>query len=207
VVGALLVLVSLALLGRGNGSMGRPAQRDAGYITSDIHEFSTSGSALATERTDLGSAGTRWLYSPALLDKVRIRVPPASPGQALFLGIGRSADVDRYLAGVNHTVVSDLWTDKVDVVKGETPASAPETQNFWVASATGLGTQTVVWDPTNGSWTVVVMNPDGRPAIDVAEDLGARLPALPGIALGLLAVGVVFAIGGTLLITGAIRSR
>jgi hypothetical protein len=36
-------------------------------VTTDVHEFSTSGSALATVSTELGSAGVGWLYAPALL--------------------------------------------------------------------------------------------------------------------------------------------
>jgi hypothetical protein len=50
-----------------------------------------------------------------------------------------------------------------------------------------------VWKPANGSWTVVVMNADGQPGIDVRADLGARVPAVPWIAVGVLAAGAVFA--------------
>lgn len=208
VIGALLVLISLVFLGGGGTVLWADCtQRDAGYVTTDVHEFSTAGSALATERIDLGSAGTGWLYSPSLLDKVRMRVTPVSPGSALFVGIGPPADVDRYLAGVNQTVISDFWTNRVEVESGGTPASAPGTQDFWVASSTGPGARTLTWDPANGSWTVVVMNADGRPGIDVRADLGARIPALLWIAVGLLVAGAVFAAGGALLIAGAILRR
>jgi hypothetical protein len=208
VIGALLGLVSLVLLGGGGMALWADrTHRDAGYITTDVNEFSTSGSALATERTDLGSAGTGWLYPPGLLDKVRIRATPVSPGSALFVGIGPSTEVDRYLAGVSHTLISDFWGNKVEAIGGGTPAEAPGTQDFWVASSTGPGARTLTWDPANGSWTVVVMNADGRPAIDVRADLGARMPALLWIAGGVLAAGAVFGVGGGLLIGGAIRRR
>ena len=175
VIGALLVLVSLALLGAGGTALWADrTQRDGGYVTTGVHEFSTSGSALATVSTELGSAGVGWLYSPGLLDEVRIRVTPASSGPPLFVGIGPSTDVDRYLAGVNHTVISEFWGDKAEAVDGGRPASAPGTQDFWVASDTGPGARTLEWDPTDGSWTVVVMNADGRPGIAVGADLGAR---------------------------------
>ena len=208
VIGALLALVSLVFLGGGGTVLWADlAKRDAGYITTDVHEFSTAGSALATERTDLGSAGTGWLYAPALLGKVRIRVTPTSPGSALFVGIGPSTDVDRYLAGMSHTLISDFWGNGVQAIGGGTPASAPGTQAFWVASSTGPGARTLTWDPANGSWTVVVMNADGRPGIGARADLGATIPALPWIAVGLLAAGAVFGAGGALLIAGAIRRR
>jgi hypothetical protein len=208
VIGALLVLISLALLaGGGTGLWADLTQRDGGYVTTGAHTFSSSGSALATERTHLGSAGVGWLYSPSLLGKVRIRVTPVSSSSPLFVGVGRSADVDRYLAGVNHTLISDFFKDKVEAVGGGTARSAPGTQHFWVASSTGSGTRTLVWHPTDGSWTVVVMNADARPGIGVRADLGARMPAVLWIAIGLLAAGAVFMTGAGLLIAGAIRGR
>ena len=142
-------------------------QRDGGYVTTDVHEFSTSGSALATEQTELGSAGVGWLYSPGLLGKVRIRVTPASPGSALFVGIGRSADVDRYLAGVEpHRDLRVLRGQgrggrrrlcPVRSRKRSTSGSPPHRPR---AADRRVGAD-------DGSWTVVVMNADGRPGIDV----------------------------------------
>ena len=206
VIGSLLVLVSLVLLGTGGTALWADrTQRDGGYATTDVHEFSTAGSALATVSTELGSAGVGWLYAPSLLDEVRIRVTPTSSDPALFVGIGPSTDVDRYLAGVNHTVITEFWDEKVDTVAGGPPASAPGAQRFWVASATGPGPQTVEWDPADGSWTVVVMNADARPGLNVGADLGAKVSALPWIGLGVLVAGAVFLAAGGLLIAGAVR--
>ncbi|HEX9358481.1 MAG TPA: hypothetical protein VF933_32305 [Streptosporangiaceae bacterium] len=47
---------------------------------------------------------------------------------------------------------------------------------------------------------VVVMNRDGAPGLTVRADAGVTVPALPWIAAGLLAGGVLFAAGGVLLI-------
>jgi hypothetical protein len=208
VIGGLLVLLSLVLLGGGGTALWADrTQRDGGFVTTDVHEFSTTGSALATVSTELGSAGVGWLYSPGLMEEVRIRVTSVSPGPPLFVGIGPSTDVDRYLAGVSHSVITEFWGEETEAVEGGTPASAPGTQDFWVASATGSGPQTVEWDPADGSWTVVVMNADGRPRIAVGADLGARMPAVVWVAVGLLAAGAVFLAGGALLIAGAIRGR
>jgi hypothetical protein len=207
-IGALLVLLALVVLGAGGtGLWADLTQREAGYVTTGLHEFSASGSALATEPTHLGSPGVGWLYSPGLLGEVRIRVTPVSAGPSLFVGIGRSSDVDHYLAGVNHTVISDFFGNKVKTVGGGTPRSAPGTQHFWVASSTGPGSRTLKWDPHGGSWTVVVMNANARPGIGLRADLGARMPAVLWIAIGLLIAGAVFFAGGGLLIAGAIRGR
>jgi hypothetical protein len=162
---------------------------------------------LATEHTQLGAAGFGWLYAPGLLGKVRIRVTPVGADAPLFVGIGRSTDVDRYLAGVHHTLISDYFANKVETIGGGAPRTAPGAQRFWVASATGRGRQTLVWHPVGGTWTVVVMNADRRPGIDVRADLGARFPALLWLAVGLLAAGTVLLAGGIGLIGGAIRRR
>lgn len=207
VIGTLVVLVSLVLLGGGGtGMWAHVFKRDAGYVTTGVHEFSTAGSALVTKPTHLGSAGVGWLYSPALLGRVRVRVTPASAGPPLFVGIARSEDVDRYLAGVGRTVVNDFWDKELKPVGGGGVTARPATRRFWVASSSGTGTRKLAWKPTDGTWTVVVMNADGRPGVDIGADLGARPPALAWIALGLLVAGVVFMAGGVLLIVGAVRS-
>jgi hypothetical protein len=193
VIGALMILVSLGLIGGGGVALWADlGRRDAArYVSTEVHSFSTAGSALATEPVELG--------------EVRIRVRPASSGQTLFVGVGPSADVGRYLDGVSQTVISDFWTERLEVTGGGTPRSDPGTQDFWVASAAGTGAQTVMWEPANGSWAVVVMNADGHAGVDVTADLGAKMPTLLGIAIGSLAFGGPFLKGGVLLIVGAIR--
>jgi hypothetical protein len=207
-IGVVLVLVSLAFLGAGGtGVWADLTQRDGGYVTTGTHDFSTSGSALATEPTHLGSAGVGWLYSPGLLGTVRIRVTPLSPGSALFVGIGRSSDVDRYLRGVNRTVITDFFENKAEAVGGGRPRSAPVSQHFWVASSSGIGARTLKWDPHGGSWTVVVMRANSNAGVGVRAELGARMPNVLWIAIGLLIGGLVLLAGGGLLVVGAIRGR
>jgi hypothetical protein len=206
VIGILLVLLSLVLLGAGGTALWADrTQREAGYATTDVHEFSTTGSALQTVSTELGSAGFGWLYSPSLLGEVRIRVTPTGSAGPLFVGIGSTTDVDRYLEGVDHTVITEFWGDETEAHDGGAPEASPGSQGFWVASATGSGAQTLEWEPEDGSWSVVVMNADGQAGIDVEADLGARVPALPWIALGVLVAGAIFLAGGVLLIAGAFR--
>jgi hypothetical protein len=207
IVGAMLVLISVILMTAGGTALwAHLAKRDAGYLTTDVQTFSSAGSALTTEPADLGPSWTGWLYSPGLLDEIRIRVTPVGTGPDMFVGIGPSADVDRYLAGVSHTHVSDFLTNSVEFIDGGAPASPPGTQGFWVASSSGAGTRTVEWEPVDGSWTVVVMDVDGGPGVrEVETDLGARYPALPWIAVGVLAAGTVLLVGAVLLFSRGVR--
>jgi hypothetical protein len=108
---------------------------------------------------------------------------------------------------VRHTLITDFWGNKEEAVDGGRPASAPGTQGFWVASTTGQGARTLEWEPTDGSWAVVVMHANARPGVDVRADLGATMPAVIWIGVGLLVAGVVLLAGGALLIAGAIRGR
>ncbi|HET9249813.1 MAG TPA: hypothetical protein VFP13_07750, partial [Actinomycetota bacterium] len=139
-IGVVLGLIASIPLGAGGTALwASVTQRDDGYITSDVQVFSTSGSALVTKPADLGVPGFGWLYAPSVLGEIRVRVTPASAGSTLFVGIGPSNEVDRYLAGVGHTVITDFWTQSVQPVGGDASASAPGSQGFWVASDSGSG--------------------------------------------------------------------
>jgi hypothetical protein len=199
--------MSLGFFGAGGSALWADlTQRDAsGFVTTGAHDFSTTGAALVTAPADLDSPGVGWLYSSVVLGKIRIRVAPSDPNADLFVGIARSSDVDRYLARVSHTLISDFWTERTQSVAGDASATAPTAQDFWVASATGKGPQSVTWDSENGSWTVVVMNGDGQPGLDVSADLGATHPGLRRIGIVSLVLAAVFLIGGIVLLTGARR--
>lgn len=71
--------------------------------------------------------------------------------------------------------------------------------------ATGPGTQTLTWPVASGNWTVVAMNASGSAPVSVRVDVAATLPALPGIAGGLLAAGLVFLLAGAMLIALPVR--
>ena len=205
-IGVLLVVVSLSFFGAGGAAVWAVTLRDhGGFVTTDVHTFSTDGSALVTDPVELGSPGVEWLYSGVVLGTVRIRATATSPDTRIFVGIGRSSDVARYLAGVDQTTISDFWTGQQEQVTGNAPPSPPSDQHFWAASKSGVGTQTLSWEPANGSWTVVVMNADASPQVSVAADVGAELPSLAAIAVVSIALGVLIMICALLLIVGAGR--
>ncbi|MGE5272916.1 MAG: hypothetical protein ACM3QU_03970 [Verrucomicrobiota bacterium] len=183
------------------------SQRDAGYVTTDARQYSTSGSALVTKEAKLGSAGVGWLYPTTLLGKIRVRVTPVASASPLFVGIGPSDEVSKYLGGTSRTVITGSFGDKTEFVGGGQAPSAPGTQHFWVASTTGPGARSLYWKPADGTWTVVVMRADGRPGVAAKADLGARISALPWVATGVTVAGLIFMAGGVLLIVGAVRRR
>jgi hypothetical protein len=194
IVGALLLLPALGLLG-GGGVLLWADQRersDDGYLYTASDAFATQGHALLSERIDL-DPGADWVGLSAALGTARVEVTGAEPGTNLFVGIAPAADVAAYLDGVQRTVVDDLGLDTSAadqvLLAGGAPDGPPADQDFWTAEATGTGTQ-LDWDPDDGSWTLVVMNADGSAGVAVDARIGATIPALTGLAWGLLGGGL-----------------
>ena len=69
----------------------------------------------------------------------------------------------------------------------------------------GPGTQTLTWAVRSGDWMVVAMNADGSRPVSLQVNVAATLPALPWITAGLLMGGIIFLIGGILLIAIPLR--
>jgi hypothetical protein len=85
--------------------------------------------------------------------------------------------------------------------------AAPGSQGFWVASASGSGTQTLDWDVADGSWSIVVMHADAAPGVDVDLTAGAKVPLVFGLSLGLLSGGFVLLLAGIAMLYLGARSR
>ena len=184
VIGALLVPLLAGLAGRWGNSPGPIApSATEGYATTDVHEFSAS--AQAGDSVDRAGIEDRW---PARRAARQIRM---SRRRRPFVGIGPSTDVDRYLTGVHRTVINEFWVTRRRPPTAARPLRLPDT-GLLGRVLHRLRPADLEWDPTDGSWTVVVMNADGRHGIDVGADLGAKLPALPWIGLGVLIAGAVF---------------
>jgi hypothetical protein len=210
VIGSLVFLTSLALLvGGAVATWADNTQRDAaGYLTTGSHSFTTKSYALTSDGIHLFSSGD--VLTPSnYLGTVRVRVTPLSPRQPVFVGIASQASVDHYLGGVSHEVVTN-WPEGTTAYNGQggaRSAVAPASLNIWAAQATGTGTQTLKWRTSSGSWTVVVMNADASPGLSVTADVGATVPDLVWIAVGLLAAGgLLLLTAGVLIVVPVVRA-
>jgi hypothetical protein len=208
VVGALIALVSLGLLTGGGVLLwvDRTQRDSAGFATTPTEEFTTASAAVVSEDVDFRVEGPGYLYPSRILGDTRLRAT-AQNGKEIFIGIAPSRDADRYLVAP-YAEVSNFFEGDI---KQREPGNSPEAmgppieEDFWEASATGDGTQELVWDVGNGRWTIVVMNADASPGVAVEADLGAELPALPWVAIGLLIAGLVLATIATALIVYGTR--
>jgi hypothetical protein len=200
-VASVMAALSLGAFALGGVALWGDAQRDDdGYVSTATHRYTASTSALTTEEIDVDADIPRWVGGDdALYGKMRMRVE-SSDGGPVFAGIARTSDVERYLSGASHTVVTDIDTDPFDVEyderEGARRPAAPDGEDIWVATTEGTGERTLDWEVREGSWSVVVMNADGSRGIDADVSAGVRVAFLGPLGWSLLG-------GGALLLLGA----
>ena len=214
VVGALLVIIGLALLAPGGFLLwAYGTQRDSsGFFETSNRVISSNGYALVTPDVDVNAGSELGDWIPTGATAV-VRIRAASTGSApLFLGIGPTDQVSRYLGDVDHDEVTNFGWLSAAVeyahVGGGAPSSPPGEQAFWVARQEGPRIQTLEWEVQDGNWTAVIMNGDASAPVIANVSLGARFGALLPIGIGLSVAGVVLLIAGiVLIILGAKPSR
>ena len=195
VAGSLVGLLSLTLLSFGGlATWETNAARDAsGFINANTHTMTTAGYVVSSnEFAEIADRS----YAGAVGD-VRLRAT-ATDGSAVFIGVAPASAVDRYLTGVDRTVVTGWFPYETDQLPaaGTAPTSIPTRSSIWTHKVSGTGTQSLAWHPESDT-TVVVMHPDASAGVSVTADIGATLPDLVWVAVGL------FAVGGLLLVAAA----
>jgi len=208
VVGAVMVLCSLGLLSAGGTTLsGQTAKGPGGYLDLGTRTYTTPGYAVASNELELQSATGGWDLASAMFGTVRLRVTPAHGTAPVFIGIAPAAAASRYLAGVSYSTVTGTIVNAPAYVGhgGGAPAVPPGRAGIWAAHAAGPGTQVLTWPVKSGRWTVIAMNASGSRPVSVRVTGSATLPALPWIAAGLLAGGILVAVAGVVLIAVPIR--
>jgi Domain of unknown function (DUF4389) len=206
VLGALVALLGAALLAGGGVMLWLDQVRrdDAGFVNTSRESFVTRSYALTSDpfEVDLGRADR--FVAEDVLGRVRLVAASGDLDVGIFVGIGRTADVERYLAGVERDQVVDVDYEPFDATYVRRPGGAPSTppgeQRFWAASASGPGEQTIVWRAQSGNWTVVAMNADASKWIHARLRAGAELGFLGWLGGTFAGVGAVVLLAGVLLI-------
>jgi hypothetical protein len=206
VVGTLASFGAVGLLvgGLGLTVAGNVSRDSAGYLTSPVTTLSTDGYAITTDTVHLGAAGDQSLAS-RVFGTVRVRVDSAS---ATFVGIGRTADVQRYLAGASYDRLVGWTGSQPTYVRHSgtgVPATAPGSAAIWAASTSGTGARTLTWTPTSGDWTAVLMSSNLSRPVTASADVGATVPGLAWLATGLIVGGLVLLVVGAVLIVVAVQ--
>jgi hypothetical protein len=206
VVGVITALLSLALLAGGTALVvvDQTQRDDDGFLMSPSEDFSTAAYAIVSDSADVDFGGSE-SAARAILGDVRIR---SDSDRDVFVGIARDSDVDEYLSGVERSVVTDIGEDpEYSDRPGGAPTAVPGDQDFWVASTSGSGEQTLEWEAEDGSWSAVVMNSDGSRGVASELSIGAELDAALWVGIVLLVVGALLAALAALAITAGARRR
>jgi hypothetical protein len=195
--GMTLLLSAVSAIGATGLTWATSKQDDAGYYMTATERVAAPTRAIATDDLDVNGI-------PGEFGKIRVNVR-AADGKPLFAGIARTADVDAYLAGSDHTILQDVDFDPFEPNYVHEPGTAaparPADQRFWVA--TSDGTKPLDFKVRDGEWSVVVMNADGSPDVRARVSAGASLPWLDDLELAAwIAAAFLLVLGGALLAGG-----
>jgi hypothetical protein len=209
VLGCMLTLVSLGLAVPGVALLvaDQTVRDQDGFLMSPEQSFQTSTYAITSGDEQLHVDTPSDATPAALLGELKLTAA-AADGTAVFVGIGPAADVESYLAGVQHATLVDVRHGDVvyRTTSGGAPAGLPQAADFWVEQASGPGTQELTWTPTNGDWAVLAMNADASRGVDVAVTAGAEVPALPWVVGVLLSLAGLTLVASVLLIAVPLRT-
>jgi hypothetical protein len=204
IAGAILVLCSIGLLGGSGVAWWAQTSRHGGYADLATATYTVPGYAIASDAVSLhlGSGA-----ASSLIGTVRIRVTPVGGTAPAFIGIAPASAAARYLAGVDYATVTGATDHHGTYTEhpGSAPAVPPGRAGIWTVQASGLGTRTLTWTVRSGDWMVVAMNADASRPVNMQVNVAATLPALLWIATGLLIGGIIFLVGGILLIVIPVR--
>jgi hypothetical protein len=206
VIGAILALIGFALVAGGVAALiGYGTQRTDGYFQTGSVRLASTAYAITSDSVDLESQpeGAGWLVDRGALGTIRLTIDPTAETPT-FVGIAPTSDVAEFLDDVSRDVIRDfeLRPDRVRTrrIPGETVPAPPGEQSFWVAELTTSDDDELTWEVESGDWTVVLMNADGSPGVDVDARVGIKLDWLLPAIIGALAAGVVLLAAGTVLI-------
>ena len=204
ILGTILALAGIGLTATGSvAGVAAAVQGENGYFSTRTASFVANSYALTSPA--LGDVTTTGTTPPMNIDVARIRLEATgTTGADVFIGIAPRSDVDRYLDNVAHTEVRGIDSAPFRVRYGDIAGSdrptPPTRQDFWTVSASGPGTQEVVWSVQPGTWAVVVMNADASRPVAVDLRAGVRSGLLAPIAITLLLIGILLLVVGVVLV-------
>jgi len=198
--GASLAVIGSLLALAGGGVLA--AFGTDGTLASGPHLLSTPASAVVSPITTIKH--TADVTTIAAQPTLRISARPVQGTGRVFVGIGRAADVERYLAGVSTQDVTSLSVDPYAITGtlhgGRTTARPPATQRFWVTQANSTHTAAINWRIRDGQYRVVIMSASGHGGFATTTAFGITVPNIADYAIAGLVLGLLMAGGGTALL-------
>jgi uncharacterized membrane protein len=216
VFGIIGLLISIGLLAGGATLLwaDNTIKDSDGFYTTETIQIEKDSYAIVTGPADIDvDTGWDWGWGWDLGDLVTFKVEGSNndPSNQIFIGVATESDIDAYLNGVEYDEMTNLHIYPYSVEYENHPGivvpGAPTSQTFWTESISGAGTQILEWELEPGSHSLVLMNDDGSVFVDIDIALGAKVPLLFGIGVGLLVGGVIALSISILMIYFAARRR
>jgi hypothetical protein len=214
VVGSLLALGGLGSVAGGTAvlAIDGHARGADGMLSTSSEDFATDAYALRFGTADISWSNGGSSAAGDWLGEIQVRAQGRSSDIPLFVGLAAESDVTRYLSGVRVDRVTDIRAFPFSVsyraLGSATPTTLPGDQNFWVASVSGVGKQTLSWNAEPGRWILVVMNADGSAPVAASLALAAEVPALTPLGWVLIGVGIgLTLLGAVLIMVGITTAR
>ena len=203
VVGVPMILASFALTIGGGFALAVPG--DDGWVSTGPIHLQTDAAALVGDDIEVDFGGTvadgrtfvSWGEIPAEIEIT------SRNQKSVFVGIAAQDDAAAYLDGVALDRLSSFdHGHDVEHVAGSSQATPPEEADIWVASSVD---GTLEWDIRAGEWTIVALNVDGSPGVDIGVDAAAKIPFLKAIGAVMIGLGIIGMTAGTLLTYYGVR--
>src|SRR5712691_506470 len=200
VIGSVAGLLAVVLLAGGVVLLwAHETKRDAsGYYATNAESVATPTYALVSDGLDIGTGGPDALFRHGRLGTIRVTAT-GTANHSVFVGIGRTARVESFLYSVAHDQVTDFEVDPFSIRysrrSGDAAPVVPASLGIWAVKASSTGPQTLTWPVEKGSWAVVLMNADAARGVRAEVSVGASLPFLLWLGIGLLGGGTVLGAG------------
>jgi len=224
VFGGLLILVSFGLLVGGGAIIWVQStfSDSEGFLMSRETRLQSDSHAMVLQEVNINIDVPSHVWTPKPSDLVTVKLVGRTndPSKEMFMGVAQDTEASRYLSSVEYDQISidPSWNEKpwrgvsfsasYNNHPGGALSQPPTSMTLWDASASGSGAQTLNWEPSTGSFWVVVMNADGSSDVDIDMQLGVKIPILLAIGGGLLTGGfITLVVGGLIIYFGAYRPR
>ncbi len=216
VFGIIGLLISIGLLVGGGALLwaDNVIKDNEGFYTTRNIQIEKDSYAIVSGPADIDiDTGWDWGWGWDLGDLATFKVEGSNndPSNQIFIGVARESDIDAYLSGVEYDEITDIHInpDRMDYRNhpGSIVPGDPTSQTFWTESSYGAGTQILEWELEPGSHSLVLMNDDGSAGVDMNIVLGAKIPLLFIVSVGVLVAGVVALFISILMIYFSARRR
>ncbi len=177
-----------------------------GYAYSNIYHVNTTTYAFTAYMNEFKTSSWGWL-GPENVAQIKYLVTNLNPGKELFIGYATTQQSEPYRQSFQceiptywHWIAEPYYAEiyiNTTVIEGEgAPATLPQTQTFWLATAQSADTATMTYLPQHEQRIWFIMNSDGSPNITADIQIGFKSPILTILPLIFLPVGIILILVG-----------